>query len=171
MQFEYDAPGADSADVAVVEDVRVVAVDRHSERRRVMCQLLERSFAPEQIAEADSRAAALELVDRCHPDVVVLEIQMPLDEGLATISALRRVSPRPRIVVCSFHRDAATIQGALDRGADSYLTKPAGSAEFRAALGPLATERPVRNRPPGERPVSPPPTAPGRGRAIVESRP
>jgi DNA-binding NarL/FixJ family response regulator len=65
---------------------------------------------------------------------VVLEIQMPLEQGLDTITALRLVSPQPRIVVCSFHRDAATIQGALDRGADAYLTKPVNSADFKPFL-------------------------------------
>ena len=143
----------------VPEDVRVVAVDSRSERRQVTRRLLERSFRPTEIAEADSQAAAVELVDRCHPDVVVLEIQMPLEEGLDTIAALRRLSPRPRIVVCSFHRDAATIQGALDRGADAYLTKPASSAELRTALGPVPAERAVRHRPPHERPMSPSPSA------------
>jgi len=138
------------------DDVRVVAVDTRHERRQVMRQLLEVTFTPAQIAEAEDRAAAIELVDRCHPDVVVLEIQMPLEEGLETISALQVMSPRPRIVVCSFRRDPAAIQGALDRGADAYLTKPASAAQIRTALGHLP-ERVLRHRPPNERPVSPPP--------------
>jgi CheY-like chemotaxis protein len=141
------------------EDVRVVAVDTRRERRQVMRQLLEVSFRPAEIAEADSRATAIELVDRCQPVLVVLEIQMPLAEGLDTIDALRRTSRRPRIVVCSFHRDAATIQDALDRGADAYLTKPASATQLRAALGPIPAERAFRHRPPNERPLSPPPPA------------
>jgi DNA-binding NarL/FixJ family response regulator len=141
------------------EDVRVVAVDTRRERRQVMRQLLEVSFRPAEIAEADSREAAIELVDRCQPELVVLEIQMPLEEGLETITALGFTSPRPRIVVCSFHRDAATIQGALDRGADAYLTKPASATQLRAALGPIPSERTLRHRPPNERPLSPPPPA------------
>ena len=62
-------------------DVRVVAVDSRGERRQVMRRLLEHSFQPEEIAEADSRPAAIELVGRCRPDVVVLEIQMPFEVG------------------------------------------------------------------------------------------
>jgi DNA-binding NarL/FixJ family response regulator len=141
------------------EDVRVVAVDARRERRQVMRQLLEVSFRPTEIAEADSRTAAIELVERCQPELVVLEIQMPVEEGLGTIDALRLTSPRPRIVVCSFHRDAATIQDALDRGADAYLTKPASATQLRAALGPIPAERALRHRPPNERPLSPPPPA------------
>jgi DNA-binding NarL/FixJ family response regulator len=140
-----------------LDDVRVVAVDSRQERRKVMRQLLEHSFKPGEIAEADSRPAAVELVGRCHPDVVVLEIQMPLAEGLDTITDLGRMSPRPRIVVCSFHHDPATVEAARDRGADAYVAKPAGSAELRAALGAPLPERAVRHRPPNERPVSPSP--------------
>jgi DNA-binding NarL/FixJ family response regulator len=121
------------------DGVRVVAVDSRRERRHVMRRLLELCFEPAEIGEADSREAAVELVARCRAEVVVLEIAMPLQEGLDTITDLRLISPPPRIVVCSFHHDAVTVQAALDRGADAYVTKPASSAELRAALGvPLA---------------------------------
>lgn len=121
-------------------DVRVVAVDNRSERRQLTRLLLERSFRPDEIAEADSKDSAVDLVRRLHPGLVVLEIQMPLQEGLATISALRRLSPSPRIVVCSFLRDKDTIQRVLDQGADAYLTKPVSSAVLEASLasGPAA---------------------------------
>lgn len=140
---------------AELDDVRVVAIDSRSERRQVMRRLLEHCFEAAEIAEADSRASAIELVGRCRPHVVVLEIAMPLAEGLDTITALRLMSPPPRIVVCSFHHDAVTVQAALDRGADAYVTKPVGSAELRAALGTPSAARAVRHRPPNERPVSP----------------
>lgn len=142
---------------AAVADVRVVAVDSRVQRRQMMRRLLEYSFEPAEIAEADSQAAAIELVDRCRPDVVVVEIQMPLEVGLDTIDALGRMSPRPRIVVCSFRHDAATVAAAHDRGADVYVAKPCGSAELRAAVAGAPVERAIRHRPPNERPVSPSP--------------
>ena len=124
---------------AQLDDVRVIAVDSRNDRRHVMRRLLELCVEPAEIGEADSREAAIELVGRCRPEVVVLEIAMPLQEGLDTITALRLMSPPPRIVVCSFLHDAVTVQAALDRGADAYVNKPVGSAELRAALGvPLA---------------------------------
>ena len=140
-----------------LDDVRVVAVDSRRERLAVMRQFLERSYKPDEIAEAESRPAALELVARCRPDAVVIEIQMPLQEGLDTITDLGRMSPRPRIVVCSFHHAAATVKAALERGADAYLAKPAGVIELRLALGAPQPERVVRHRPPNERPVGPRP--------------
>jgi len=150
MQAEHDVDnGTDFG------DVRVVAVDPRGERRQVMRRLLEHTFGPEEIAEADSATSAIEVVARCQPDAVILEIQMPLEVGLDTIDTLGRMSPRPRIVVCSFRHDAATVAAAIDRGADAYLAKPAGSAELRAALAVTPAERAVRHRPPNERPVSP----------------
>lgn len=118
-------------------DVRVVTVDTRRERRQVLRQLLEVSLLPCQIAEADGRSSAVEAVGRCRPDAVVLELQLPLAEGLDTITELRLMTPPPRIVVCSFLRDAASVQAAHDRGADVYLTKPTSATELRAALGPL----------------------------------
>ena len=141
----------------VLDDVRIVTVDPRGERRQVIRRLLEHALKPTEIAEADSRPSAIELVDRCHPDLVVIEIQMPLEEGLETITALSLLSPRPRIVVCSFRHDAATVAAALDRGADAFVAKPVGLAELRAALGVAPPERAVRHRPPNERPVSPSP--------------
>lgn len=140
-----------------LDDVRAVVVDSRSERRHVIRRLLEHCFEPREIAEADSCETAIELVDRCRPEVVVLEVAMPLEEGLDTITALRLMSPPPRIVVCSFHHDKVTVQAALDRGADAYVAKPAGTADLRAALGLPLAARAVRHRPPNERPVSPSP--------------
>jgi DNA-binding NarL/FixJ family response regulator len=157
MRVDQEVQSIGELAEAELNDVRVVAVDSRSERRQVIRRLLEHSFQPAEIAEADSREAAVELVGRCHPDLVVLEIAMPLEEGLDTITALGLMSPRPRIVVCSFRHDAVTVRAALDRGADAYVTKPAGSAELRAALGVPLPERAIRNRPPNERPVSPSP--------------
>ena len=130
---------AQNGDHPRADEVRVVAVDSRSDRRGVMCRLLEQTFRPAEIAEACSRQAAVALVDGCHPDLVVLEIQMPCQEGLNTITDLAPMSPRPRIVVCSFQSDAVTIAAALERGADAYLRKPASSAELRTALLPGST--------------------------------
>jgi len=147
----------DDQDVQEAEfgDVRVVAVDSRAQRRQVMRQLLEYSFEPVEIAEADSGPAVIELVRRCRPGFVVLEIQMPVEVGLGIIESVGRMSPRPRIVVCSFLHDAATVAAALERGADAYVAKPVGSAELRAALAVPPAEGAGRQLSPSERPVSP----------------
>lgn len=106
-------------------DLRVVVVDDRHDRRQLMRYVLELSgHNVAVVAFADSPASAVETVDRFAASAVVIEIQLPVSEGLAVVGALRETYPGLRIVVCSFHNDPTTRQAALDRGADAYLTKP-----------------------------------------------
>jgi hypothetical protein len=68
------------------DDVRVVAIDPSSERRHVIRRLLEHCFEPGEMAEADSRPSAIELVDRCPPEVVVLELRAALVVPLVSVA-------------------------------------------------------------------------------------
>jgi CheY-like chemotaxis protein len=113
--------------------LRVVLVDNRPERRELVRHLVASTgLAATDIVEAADAAEAVGLLDREDRDVVVLEIQMPVSQGLETIAALRSRSSGLRIVVCSFHVDAATKTLALAQGADAYLDKPVSSASLKA---------------------------------------
>lgn len=112
---------------------QVVLIDARAERLAVMRALLEGGTLAAVVGEAENEAGAVEVVGRTGADLAVIEIQMPVAAGLAVVAALRQHFPQLRIVVCSFHRDAATKQQALDNGADAYLAKPVDYA----ALGRL----------------------------------
>src|SRR5688572_30384909 len=100
-----------------IRTLRVVLVDARVERRPLMRQVLEGpGVMATVIGEADSQPAALALLDRHDAELVILEIQMPVQAGLETIAALRDRLLRLGIVVCSFHRDVATKARALDQG-------------------------------------------------------
>ncbi|GAC1376575.1 MAG: hypothetical protein NVSMB4_05510 [Acidimicrobiales bacterium] len=113
---------------------RVVIVDVRDERLRVTRSLLERSGLVDVVGETDNQADALALVARTGADLVLLEIQMPIDEGVATVGALRASFPELRVVVCSFHQEADARHRALEGGADAYLTKPIHLAALRDLL-------------------------------------
>jgi DNA-binding NarL/FixJ family response regulator len=115
--------------------LRVVLVDARAERRQVMRRVVEGTEAGATVvAEADTEATAVALVDQCHADAVVLDIQMPIQRGMETIAALRSRFSRLAIVVCSFHLDAATQARALTEGADVYLAKPISPRELNGAI-------------------------------------
>jgi CheY-like chemotaxis protein len=117
------------------DGIRVVLLDARSERRSLIRRILLGTGVPlADIAEVDDGATALGVVTGRGADLVVLEIQLPVREGLATIAALRHRSPQLRIVVCSFHVDTATKELAFAAGADAYLDKPVGSVELRDAI-------------------------------------
>jgi DNA-binding NarL/FixJ family response regulator len=117
----------------------VVLVDVRSERLAVMRTLLDGTGLVSVVGEADTQERALEEIARCRADVVVVEIQMPVDAGLATVAALRQRFPDLRIVVCSFHLGAETQRLALENGADTYLAKPVDIAALGRLLRLYAT--------------------------------
>jgi CheY-like chemotaxis protein len=113
----------------------VVLVDTRPERRLLVRHLLESTgLVATDIGEAANTAEASALLDQDDRDLVVIEIQMPVSQGLETIGALRSRSPGLPIVVCSFHCDPATKELALAQGANVYLDKPVGSLYLKAVL-------------------------------------
>ena len=115
--------------------LRVVLVDARPERRELIRHLIEATgLADGEVGEAGSREEAVELLQRADRDVAVVEIQMPVRQGLETIAALRRQSADLRIVVCSFHGDPETKEMALTGGADVYLDKPVSSESLKGVF-------------------------------------
>ena len=127
--------------------VRVVLVDDRPERRQLVRRVVENcGVAASVVAEVGSEGEVIALVEVDHPDLVLLEIQIPVEAGLDAISALRRRYPLLRILVCSFHRRKATKLRALELGADEYLEKPISPSDVTAALRRLFPDAPT----PGE---------------------
>jgi DNA-binding NarL/FixJ family response regulator len=67
--------------------------------------------------------AALEGVRRCCPDVVVLDLEMPLLNGIAVTRELRNDGSGPKVIICSVETDAEIVVAALDAGAMGYVFK------------------------------------------------
>jgi DNA-binding NarL/FixJ family response regulator len=66
----------------------------------------------------------LDVVGQRDVDVVIIEVQLPVEEGIQTIGQLRARYPRLGLAVCSFHLSPDTQRRARDCGADVYLSKP-----------------------------------------------
>ena len=116
-------------------EYRVVLVDSRDDRRELMRHWVEGEDATAiLVGEANSQAAALTVVGEQRGDAVILDVHMPVSEGLATIAALRERYPQLGIVVCSFDLDPLTVERALAQGADRCLTKPVSRTALRTAL-------------------------------------
>ena len=128
-------PSADPRVTSNIDfDVRVVVIDDRHDRRQLMSYVLDQAEGVTVVGYADGPVSALEAVQRLRATSVVLEILLPLTQGLDTISALRDDFPSLTIIVCSFDASATTKQAALDRGADAYLPKPPSLRDLRAVL-------------------------------------
>ena len=111
-----------------------MVIDGRHDRRQLMSYVVEQADHVTVVGYADGPVSALEAVDRLGANVVVLEVQLPVSQGLDTISALRDDFPALAIIVCSFHADPTTKRAALASGADAYLVKPLSLRDLRAVL-------------------------------------
>lgn len=82
--------------------------------------LADKGFAP--IAARDGQQA-LDLIDRCHPDLVLLDIGLPVLDGFEVLRRLRRYSHIP-VVMLSSHTDVSYKVKSFELGAHDYVTKP-----------------------------------------------
>jgi two-component system NarL family response regulator len=102
----------------------VVLLDPRAERRAITALLVDRSPLLSVVGSVGTLAEAETRIRTGQPEVVLMEIQMPVPAGLDAVGALRRQFPDLSIVVCSFHDDSATRAAARSQGADGYLSKP-----------------------------------------------
>jgi DNA-binding NarL/FixJ family response regulator len=96
------------------------------------------------IGTASSGEEAVELFERDHPDVVLMDLQLPGMRGTDAIAAIRRVDPEARIIVLTMYGGDEDIFRAIHAGAASYLLKDALSNELVSTVRRVyAGERPI----------------------------
>jgi two-component system KDP operon response regulator KdpE len=117
-----------------VKKERVLVVDDEIEIRRALSRALSaREYVVETAADG---LEAVELAESFHPDLVVLDLNLPKLDGLEVARRIRGASPVP-ILVLSVREDESDKVAALDLGADDYLTKPFGIDELLARVRAL----------------------------------
>jgi DNA-binding NarL/FixJ family response regulator len=114
--------------------VRVLVVDDQALIRDGLTTLLEASAELEPVAAAANGAEAVALAEAHRPDVVLMDLRMPVLDGVAATEQIKAAHPEIEIVVLTTHADDASILSALRAGARGYLTKDAGMAEISRAV-------------------------------------
>ena len=120
------------------ERIRVLVADDHAAFRAGLVALLETVDDIDLAGEAASGDEAVAAVASRHPDVVLMDVNMP---GLDGIEATRRIvdgSPHVAILVLTMHDDADTVFAAVRAGARGYLLKGAQRAELVRAVRAVA---------------------------------
>jgi DNA-binding NarL/FixJ family response regulator len=88
----------------------------------------------EIVGESSRGTEVLPLINRLHPDVVLLDIRMPGMDGLACLELIRKRYPDIKVVVLSVYTDPEHIEAALSRGAAGYIVKSVSPADLAAAI-------------------------------------
>jgi len=114
--------------------IRVAIADDHALFRAGVKTALSAKKDVELIAEADNGMQLLNLLKHIDPDVVLLDIQMPIMDGIQTLPEIRKVRPEAKVIILSMHNDHSMISKLMEIGANSYLTKNSDSETIYEAI-------------------------------------
>ncbi len=114
--------------------VRIVLADDHVVVRSALRMLLEAEPEFEVVSEAGDAEEAARKVRGHHPQVLVLDVNMPGGSGLAAVPKIREESPETQIVVLTMQSEPAFAREAMQAGALGYVLKEAADAELVQAV-------------------------------------
>ena len=149
--------------------LRILVADDHQVVRTGLRALLESKAGWQVCAEAANGREAVEKASSFRPDVAVLDIGMPLLNGVEATRQIRKVSPETEVLILTMHDSEQMIQGVLDAGARGYILKDDADRNLLAAVEAVRKHKPylssrvsaavsspaLSDVPEGERPARP----------------
>jgi DNA-binding NarL/FixJ family response regulator len=117
-----------------VSDIRVLIVDDHAILRDGIRSLLERQDGITVIAEASNGREALARVEEFTPDIVLMDVAMPVMDGLEATRRLKETHPEVRVLILTQHDSQEYVAPSLQAGASGYVLKRSGGREVVMAI-------------------------------------
>jgi len=118
----------------MADNIRVLIVDDHPVVREGLRALFEREAGVEVVGEASDGAEALRKAAEIRPDVVVMDLEMPVMNGIQATRRLLRDNRETRVVVLSMHEEESYVFQALKAGATGYVLKGSSFGELAEAV-------------------------------------
>ena len=116
------------------DKIRILIADDHALMRVGIRSMLEMQRDMTVVGEAEDGQDAIDLTDRLDPDVVVMDLMMPVVSGADAIRRIRETNGLVRIVILSSYGATVDMARALDYGANGALQKESPSGELIAAI-------------------------------------
>jgi pilus assembly protein CpaE len=119
----------------------VLIVDDVPQVRRELRTLLPLLDEIDIVGEADNGQDAIELAATLRPDVILMDVEMPIVDGLAATRRIKQQCPTCRVIVLSIYNDESIRAKARSAGADDFIDKGASLAALLQAIQTTSTER------------------------------
>ena len=113
---------------------KIVIADDHSMIREGLKQLLEMDGGVEVIAEAGNGVECLEILERIVPQVLLLDISMPVMNGLDVLKKIKKENMNVKVIIFTVHNEVEYLLKAVEFGIDGYILKESDSSELRKAI-------------------------------------
>lgn len=114
--------------------IKVIIADDHVLYRAGVKTALSSKKDMKVIAEADNGSHLLMLLKAIQPDVILLDIQMPIMDGIAALAEIKRLYPTIKVIMLTMMDDHSMITKLMELGANSYLTKTSDSEIIYEAI-------------------------------------
>ena len=108
--------------------IRVLLVDDHTIVRQGLASLLTFMTDVEVVGEAENGQQAIDVARKCRPEVVIMDINMPVMNGIEATRILTKEMPEVKVIALSMHLEKDADSGIREAGAVAYLAK-GGSVE------------------------------------------
>jgi DNA-binding NarL/FixJ family response regulator len=133
--------------------VTIILADDHQMMRQGLRMVLEAQEHFQVVAEAGNGLDTLTLVERLHPDVLIVDVMMPGLNGLEVTRQVRQRASRTRVIVLSMYSNEAYVLEALRHGASGYVLKEAPADELVHAVHEVVAGRRYLSPPLSERAI------------------
>ena len=120
--------------------IRVLLADDHTMFRQGLKEMLTTDEGIEVVGEAENGEETLKLAQEMLPDVLILDVDMPVMGAREVLERLVRISPMPRVVIATMYDDPRLVRELLGLGASAYLVKSASLEELLAAVHAAAKD-------------------------------
>jgi DNA-binding NarL/FixJ family response regulator len=114
--------------------IRVLLADDHTMFRQGLKEMISTDEDMRIVGEAENGEEAVDLARRERPDVVILDVQMPVMGASEAMAQMLQLSPPPRVLIVSMYDNPRLVRDLLSKGASGYLVKSASLEELLAAV-------------------------------------
>lgn len=125
------------AEVNLMRRVAVLIAEDHMIVRQGLRLLIERDGDIEVVGEAKTGRQAIQLTGELHPEIVVMDVAMPLLNGIQATRQILKAFPGTKVLMLSAHNDPEYVEQALKEGASGYVLKQASSETVATAIREL----------------------------------
>ena len=122
------------AESVMANKIRILVADDHALVRKSICALLDKQPDMEIVATAENGKEAVMLAAQTKPDVIVMDVSMPVVDGIEATEKIRSENTVSSIVILSMHVSNMLVERALQKGAQAYVLKRYATQDLPQAI-------------------------------------